>query len=351
MAPPHSRFAFALASAAAVACAATTTSAVSACETAAAASTLDTTAAACAAPRQATRDHLLLQTRSFTAANVSKAAPDGDGSQAMGYPGTGALKAEGLWCSVPMPPQDWNLKSCPLSGGASKITVKVLTYNLFWWNLFDQKGGSGRSAGKLIAQTGGSEQYDIMAFQECDDRHRVINDAKLEGLPGEWEAIDGGRAVAIAYLKSRWMLKAHGSEDVGEDHAHQHYGKRTAQWVRLQHTDGKVVFFVNHHGPLPVGWGGGCTGRAAAYNIMRVIAEHAHPDDAIVLVGDFNAEAHSSRIRELDTRFNRVFSGTEMGGVDHVFTNCAADAQGTNLGKGRGEFGSDHDALSVTFKF
>jgi len=281
----------------------------------------------------------------------SKAPPEGDSSQVIGYPGTGALKAEGLWCSVHMPPQDWNLKSCPLSEGASKTTVKVLTYNLFWWNLFDQKGGSGRSAGKLIAQTGGPEQYDIMAFQECDDRHRVINDAKLEGLPGEWEAIDGGRAVAIAYLKSRWTLKDHGSEDVGEDDAHQHYGKRTAQWVRLQHTDGKMVFFVNHHGPLPVGWGGGCTGRAAAYNIMRVIAEHAQLGDAIVLVGDFNAQPASSRIQELDTRLNRVYSGTKMDGVDHIFTNCAADAQGTNLGQGKGQFGSDHDALSVTFKF
>merc|ERR1719401_1469627 len=109
---------------------------------------------------------------------------------------------------------------------------------------------------------------------------------------------------------------------------------------------------MNHHGPLPVGWGSGCTGSATAINIMRVIAEHAHPDDAVILVGDFNAETDSSRIQELDRRLNRVFSGTELGGVDHVFTNCAGDAKKeVNLGKGRGEFGSDHDALSVTFKF
>jgi len=270
---------------------------------------------------------------------------------AIGWPATSAVKAEGLWCSVHMPPDDWNLKSCPLSSSGSQLNVKVLTYNLFWWNLFDRKGGAGRSAGKLIAQTSGPEQYDIMAFQECDDRHRVISDAKLEGLSGDYEALDGGRAVAIAYRKSRWTLKAHGTEDVGEDDAHQHYGKRTAMWVRLQHNDGKIVFFVNHHGPLPVGWGGGCTGSATAHNIMRVIAENAHPNDAIILVGDFNAPADSSRIQELDKRLNRVFSGTEMKGVDHIFTNCAADAQGSNLGKGKGEFGSDHDALSVSFKF
>mmetsp|Transcript_136693 Transcript_136693/g.354402 ORF Transcript_136693/g.354402 Transcript_136693/m.354402 type:complete len:509 (+) Transcript_136693:712-2238(+) len=272
-------------------------------------------------------------------------------SQYIGFPATSKVKAQGLWCAVPMPPDDWNLKSCPLSAGAPQTTVKVLTYNLFWWNLFKKHDGSGRSAGKLIAETSGPEEYDIMAFQECDDRHRVLEDARLSGLSGEYEALDGGHAVALAYRKSRWTLKAHGTEDVGEDDWHQHYGTRTAQWVRLQHRDGRTVFFVNHHGPLPVGWGGGCTGSSTSINIMRVIAENAHTDDAIILVGDFNAETESSRIQELDRRLNRVFDGTEMGGVDHIFTNCAADAVGTNLGKGRGEHGSDHDALSVTFKF
>merc|ERR1712113_119606 len=108
-----------------------------------------------------------------------------------------------------------------------------------------------------------------------------------------------------------------GAEDVGEDSRDQYYGKRGAQWVRLRHADGMTVFFINHHGPLRVSQGGGCTGSATAHNIMRVIADNAHTGDAIILVGDFNAEAGSSRIAELDKRLHRVYSGTSMGGVDH----------------------------------
>lgn len=269
----------------------------------------------------------------------------------VGFPHSGQMKASGLWCEVEKPPEDWSLKACPFPNSGQKTRVKVLTYNLFWWNLFNQHQGSHRSAGRLIAETAGSEGYDLMGFQECDDRYRILGDAKAEGLQGDWEALDGGHAVSLMYRKDRFSLLASGSQDVGEDSHKQYYGKRGAVWVRLQHQDGTKVFFVNHHGPLPVSYGGGCTGSATAHNIMRLIAEHAHQGDAIILTGDFNAEPWSSRIQELSKRLHKVFSGSSMGGVDHIFSNCAQDQKGENLGKGRGHHGSDHDALSVTFHF
>lgn len=301
------------------------------------------------------QDHLLLQTganRHSAVAHQTIHQHDhaATKSNPIGYPVSGERKASGLWCEVDKPPTEWNMKACPAAiATASSSQVKVLTYNLFWWNLFDKYGGSDRSAGKLMAQTAGTDGYDLMAFQECDDRHRILNDAKAEGLTGEWEALDGGRALALMFRSDRYTLISKGSEDVGEDDWAQHYGKRAAHWVRLQRQDGTHIFFINHHGPLPVSWGGGCTGRANAYNLMRVIAQNAHTDDLIVLVGDFNAEGTSSRIQELETRLNRVYSGVSMGGVDHVFTNCADDVTGNNLGKGAGVRGSDHDALSVAF--
>jgi len=261
---------------------------------------------------------------------------------------TVGIKATNQWCEVGIPESTWNLKACPSS--SRQTTVKVLTYNLFWWNLFGQRGGSGRSAAKLIVSTSGPDQYDLMAFQECDDRWRVVDDLRKESMSGEYDAINGGRALAVLYRKSRWTLIDHGTEDVGEDSRAQYYGRRSAMWARLRHRmDGIVVFFVNHHGPLPVSWGGGCTGSATALNIMKLIADNAHPGDRIVLVGDFNAEPHASRIGELDARLNRVFTGTSMGGVDHIYSNCAGQAvvDRKNLGSG----GSDHDALSATFVF
>merc|ERR1712203_39246 len=224
---------------------------------------------------------------------------------------------------------------------------KVLSYNLFWWNLFDRHSGSDRSAGRLIARTGGDEKYDVMGFQECDNRWRVLRDAGLN--EAEYEAIDGGRAIAVAYRKTKWTLLDHDSVDAGEDSHEQYYGKRSAMWVRLRNDDGKTVFFMNHHGPLKVSQGGGCTGSATAMNILKVIAENAHTSDVIILVGDFNAALGSSRVQELERRLTKVHSGRIFGGVDHIFSNCGNRGTGQTLGKGDGFHKSDHEALSATF--
>jgi len=75
---------------------------------------------------------------------------------------------------------------------------------------------------------------------------------------------------------------------------------------------------------------------------------HAQHGEAIVLVGDFNANAASATIRHLQQRLFRTYAGNFLGGIDNVFSNIEASAvvQRANLGKG----GSDHDALSVTFE-
>jgi len=260
----------------------------------------------------------------------------------IGWSPTSTLKSAGSWCQVGVPAEGWNLKSCPTTGASTNL--KVLAYNLFWWNLFGKRHGNGQSAGRKIAETSSPEQYDLMGFQECDDASRVLGDARDRGLSGDYGLINGGRALAIAWRKSRFTWIAEGKADVGEDHSSQYYGKRAAQWVRLRHRDGQVVFFLNHHGPLPVSKSGGCTGSATAYNILKLIATNAHVGDVIVVVGDFNAQAHSSRIQVLDSYLNRVFTGDSMGGVDHIFSNCAA-SNTANLGSG----GSDHDALSAVF--
>merc|ERR1712151_738421 len=82
---------------------------------------------------------------------------------------------------------------------------------------------------------------------------------------------------------------------------------------------------------------------------LRVIAQNAHVSDLVILVGDFNAQHHSSRIQTLSKHMNKVFSGTSHGGVDHIFSNCGEDSaiiSATNIGTG----GSDHDALNVVIK-
>jgi len=266
----------------------------------------------------------------------------------IGWPSDGETKAAGLWCKINAPSASWNLKRCPSDGS---LKVKVLSYNLYWWNLFGIHGGGGNSAGKLIARTEGEDLYDFMGFQECDSRDRVMADARSSGLEGSYKTIDGGRALAIAYLKTRWALLEQGHQDVGEDSEHQWYGKRRLMWARFQHLETKkTVFFGNHHGPLRVSEGGGCRGSATSLNIMKVIAENADVNDAVIIVGDFNAARGSSRFQELEKRLVRAFSGTAIGGIDHVYTNCGEGSSGRILGGGDGNHKSDHDALSAVLR-
>merc|ERR1719188_1569160 len=55
----------------------------------------------------------------------------------------------------------------PHSGGETAANIKVLSYNLYWWNLYDVHKGRDDSAAKLIASSHESKPFDLMGFQEC----------------------------------------------------------------------------------------------------------------------------------------------------------------------------------------
>lgn len=264
---------------------------------------------------------------------------------------SGKKKGEGLWCEVDEPEDSWQaLKKCPI--GEAKTLVKVLTYNLFWWNLMDKRGGDHGRAGKNVAESSIFESYDFMGFQECKTAQRILDDAKSHGLIGTFVPIMENNSdpdVGMAYSADRWIELDRGDSNVGEDSKKQWYGKRRVVWGRFKHkVQGSTVFFINHHGPLPVSESGGCAGSATVYNIMKVINKNAQPTDAIILVGDFNAQPWSTRIQALSKYMNRIYTGDSFKGVDHIFSNCGKDfvVRKENIGPG----GSDHDALNVVFK-
>mmetsp|Transcript_53197 Transcript_53197/g.105643 ORF Transcript_53197/g.105643 Transcript_53197/m.105643 type:complete len:400 (+) Transcript_53197:79-1278(+) len=252
----------------------------------------------------------------------------------------------GLWCNrgiseasfrPPFPGMP-NLWTADESSPA--VQFKVLTYNLYWWSLF--KGGGGQSASDLIAESGQDMPYDFMAFQECEDVRLVLSRA---GLTQHYQVTQGEHNLCIATRSKLWLILDQGQTDVAEDTPKQYYGKRAAQWVRLRHSNsGKIVFFVNHHGPLGKNSGGICGGGATAYNLLKLIASHGRPGDAVVLVGDFNANAAAWTLEALFTRLRRSFFGIR-GGDDNIFSNIRS-TQKLNLGTG----GSDHDALSIVFQ-
>jgi len=224
--------------------------------------------------------------------------------------------------------------------------LKVLSYNLFWWNLFGVRGGNGGSAGALIAQSSQTEAYDLMGFQECQNVGLVLRDAGLSDDYTGLQWSDGDIALGLAFHKGRFERLEGSTEKVAEDRPEQWYGKRGAQWVRLQDKKSKrVVFIVNHHGPLPVDSGGVCGGDATAYNLLRIFGQHAQAGDALVLVGDLNAGAGSRTQRALGERMHRVNSNW----VDAIYSSCAGAAVKEEAVLANG--GSDHNALFATLEF
>jgi len=230
--------------------------------------------------------------------------------------------SDGPWCQASLP-DDFNLNTCNSIG--APLEVKILTYNLYWWNLFGVRHGADGSAGKLIASAAEkSKAFDLMGFQECEDISRVLNDA---GMEDEYETIVGPHSVALAYRKATWTALDHGVVDVAEDRKDQWYGRRSVVWVRLKHAStGRTVFFMNHHGPLPVNSGGMCGGAATVYNVLKVAKDNMASDDVVILTGDFNSDSNSLEIQLMRQRMHEVVGGTVFNGIDHIFSNCAGPA-------------------------
>lgn len=219
----------------------------------------------------------------------------------------------------------------------------MLTYNLFWWNLFGLKKGNGNSAGNLIRSNMQPLPFDFMGFQECEDPAQVLGPVDLMA---DYEAFQGGHAICMAYHKRSWTLLAKGEAEVAEDMKQRYYGRRGSQWMRLRHTaTGTGAFFLNHHGPLAINSGGVCGGQATAYNLLHVIAANAQAGDLVILVGDFNANAAGLTVQGLWPHLVHVFNGDSFGGVDNIFTNAQASSiiRTENLGNG----GSDHNAIAA----
>jgi hypothetical protein len=246
----------------------------------------------------------------------------------------------GLWCDKEEEdgpaPELWS----PDAAGPP-LQVRVVTYNLFWAILFGMHDGMDGSAGKLLAEHSAAHPYDFLGFQECEDPGRVLQDA---GLQDEFGAIQGDHALCLVYRKSEWNVLSSGQEQVGEDQPDNYWGRRSVQWMRIQSKPfGRIVFFMNHHGPLQIDSGGICGGEATAFRLVGVATANAEPGDAILLVGDFIAHRDSKTVGELSGRLTRLFTGEQFGGIDHFFSNVVAAVRTENLGGG----GSDHDALSV----
>jgi len=287
------------------------------------------------------------------------------------------------WCATQGPAKDWNLgKMCGalthgqgLTGAAAQI--KVLTYNLQWWANYKQwhpPNTINPALGANMVKDGVVQTFDLMGFQECEDVDAIVGSAVKQGLKGTWVTygVHEGKSIGIcqAWNSDVFTEIARGKAYIGEDQKNQYYGRRAAQWVRLTHKpSGKGVFYLNHHGPIPVNTGGQCGPKATAYNLLKTMGLNAQKGDIIFMTCDCNTWSMFqppndptqpwSYLEEIGTmacHIPHIFTNPvieDVWGIDNHFSNCAKSAKkkstvktaGTVMGKG----GSDHFALSLVY--
>lgn len=255
----------------------------------------------------------------------------------------------GYWegCADPQPPPEipgiWQYQP---KGPALKL--KVMSYNAEWWHVIEQMGGNGNGIAKTVMGAENPEPIDILGFQEFYDpwygltRPGYDARALLDAYTFIRGEVGGPVGTIISFRKSEWALIARGQHYVAKDKpGPMYYGERIMLWVRLYSLrTGKTLFVANHHGPLPVNTGGVCGGAVTAANLLRVIGSNAQPGDAIILMGDFNADGSSQTIGAVSKYLHRNF-----GGIDNIFTNLPQSSVFAPIQVGSG--GSDHNAITV----
>jgi len=252
---------------------------------------------------------------------------------------------DGSRCSIQKYLHQCEPKYCPDTNAVSDLTCVddegpsdgnsefvIVTHNLFWWNLFGQRGGD-----NFFPSFGRQGPYDIMLFQECDDPGRILRGL---GLAETFGTTNGTASVYITYNRGLFDLLQDGYNVVGEDRQEQYYGKRYMVWARLNHKPtGKKVFVASTHGPLPVN----TAPRGYADNIKGVAKSIVQAGDLVVLGGDFNNDDNSETVKELKNSYYPVLSEW----VDHMFTNLKDSAQSPTIIR---DTGSDHRGLKATFR-
>lgn len=239
-------------------------------------------------------------------------------------------------CAAGLPDDGGNNGGAGGDGGVSEgAGFSVVTQNLYWWKLFDQRGG-----GNFFEMFGRYKPYDIMLFQECGSVSRIRDGLGLRNTHNYYDAQHG---LAISWNKARFEEISRGFREVGEDRPGL-WGSRGVAWMRLKDNQsaGRTLWVGSHHGPLPINTGGRTGGSRVAANLLALVADTREAGDAVILAGDFNADTGSSTVAGLKR------GGLELRAsdwVDHVFTQRLGEATTKIIYN----TGSDHRGIKLTF--
>jgi len=206
--------------------------------------------------------------------------------------------------------------------------VKVVSYNLYWWNAFGQN--SWKSDG-IIENIKSTLKPDAIGLQECDSPSEV----RSRTGNAVTRASDFKGAQGVMVKPDLFTISDAGSRDL---EATGKWGARYATWVKLTDGSGKGFWQFNTHWCVHSQGNRICNEDVryrGAKNMLKAIQEKAG-DDPVVITGDFNANMNEEGIRHF---LSNGFKLAVNSWVDAIFYSEHWDLLDTGVGE---MAGSDH---------
>ncbi|CAE7617328.1 unnamed protein product [Symbiodinium natans] len=160
--------------------------------------------------------------------------------------------------------------------------LRVVSYNLYWWNAFGQNPWKGE---KILANIRDNLGAHSIGLQECDSPSRIQESTGL----AQASKFAGAQGVMMDSSKLRVVAGTSGSQDL---QATGKWGPRHVTWVQLaDKATGKSFWHFNTHWCVANGNGRTCNEAVrytGAKNMLDVIRAKAGNSPTVV-TGDFNA--------------------------------------------------------------
>lgn len=161
--------------------------------------------------------------------------------------------------------------------------LRVVSYNIYWWNAFGQNPWKGE---RILNNIKDNLVPDAIGLQECDSRSRVEDATGLQRA----STFAGAQGVMVDPSRLRVVPGTSGSEDL---QATGKWGPRHVTFVQLADTTtGRTFWIFNTHWCVANGNGRTCNEGVrytGAQNMLRVIQSKAG-NSPVVVTGDFNAD-------------------------------------------------------------
>jgi len=237
--------------------------------------------------------------------------------------------------------------AAPAAVGAAGAVVKVVSYNLYWWNAFGQNRWS--AGENVLRNIRDVLRPDAMGSQECEDAN-VVQQAS-----GLLTARNGVAGLCIFADSGVFTVTDTGIRDL---QAQGKWGPRYAAWARLTHkTSGRSFWHFNTHWCVHSGNGFTCTSQTrltGSRNMLSLIQEKAGVQggstrDPVVITGDFNAFDGYINEGSLQNFVTNGFSLAKSNWVDFIFFSTPHFRV---AGSGVGDpAGSDHPPVFAELEF